>query len=591
MFSSKETSPFEKPKRHRFIRALIAVTALAALLLALLGSPWLSQFFLTNAPSDHSEAFAQQGSETPAAPLPTSTQTLAPTPTATPFAPRPFEAGGATSLEGLMILSLSESGYSQLFSHQLIGQPFIRLTSGVWDDIHSAISPDGQRVAFASNRDGAWDLYLLDLLTGITQQLTDDDEYDGRPSWSSDGAWLAYEHFADGDLEIFIQPIDGSVDPVRVSANSAADYAPAWRPGVQQIAFVSDRGGTPQIWLVDLEAEGDGRFQLLMDNASRQNSPAWSPDGNWLAWTQLNDGAWTIFAQNFSDSKSIPLRIGLGEDPYWSFSGSIILARLRDPNETYLTAYSISGGIALAPELMPASLYGVTWGADTLPDPLPKALAVAAQSTPTTIDFPTDGNSTVELSDVNAPFEELSEAAAPAFEALRSRAAQLLGWDALSELSNAFVPLDQPLPPDRQRDWLYTGRAFELHSGLLNAGWMAIVREDFEGQTYWRVYLKAAGDLGRPLTDLSWDLSARYSGSESDYQAGGELAESLPAGTWLDFTKLAVDYGFERLPALGNWRSYYQGALFNLFVFRSGLTWEEAMLQLYSQEELATIVP
>jgi TolB protein len=415
-----------------------------------------------------------------------------------------------------MILSLSEGGYSQLFSHQLIGEPFTRLTSGAWDDVQPAISPDGQRVAFASNRGGAWDLYLLDLLTGSTAQLTDDDEYDGRPSWSPDGAWLAYEHTEEGDLEIYMQLIDGSIDPVRLSSNSGADYSPAWRPGAQQIAFVSDRGGSAQIWLVDLEAEGDARFQLLIDSDDAQNSPAWSPDGDWLAWSQRTDGDWTIFAQDVGEVDSAPRRIGLGEDPRLSLNGSVLLAKLRGVNENYLTAYTLSGGIALAPEALPGSLDGIAWGAGALPEQLPEPLASAALVTPNAIDFTAASNSVVDLSDVNAPFEQLSNAAAPAFDALRSRGAQLLGWDALSELSNAFVPLDQPLSPDRQRDWLYTGRAFELHSGLLNAGWMAIVREDFEGQTYWRIYLKAVADLGRPLTDLPWDLGARFSGTESN---------------------------------------------------------------------------
>jgi TolB protein len=240
---------------------------------------------------------------------------------------------------------------------------------------------------------------------------------------------------------------------------------------------------------------------------------------------------------------------------------------------------------------MPGSLNGFAWGVGSLADPLPEAILAAAQAT-----LPTDasnaiGTSTAELSGVNAPFAQLNEAAVPSFAALRARAAQLLGWDALSELSYAFVPLDQPLSPDRQKDWLYTGRAFELLSGLLDAGWMAIVREDFEGQTYWRIYLKTAGDLGRPMADLPWDLNARFNGVEADYQTGGQVSETLPAGVWLDFTSLAADFGFERVPALANWRSYYQGALFNQFVFRQGLSWEEAMLQLYSPEEIVTLQP
>ena len=584
--------PDPKPTQRWFIRILrgaIIVAALSAIILAILGSPRFTQFFWPSPPSNHTSAFAQQESATPSN-QPTATETLTPTLTATPFSPQPFEAGGATSLDGLMVLSLYESGYAQIFSHQLLGQPFTRLTSGNWDDIDPALSPDGQHIAFASDRSGAWDLYLLNLLTGATTQITEDKEFDGHPAWSPDGAWLLYEHYADSDQEIYIQPIDGSVDPVRISAGNGADYAPAWRPNAQQIAFVSDRGGAAQIWLVDLEAEGDARFQQLVDIARIQNSPAWSPDGDWLAWSQLEDGTWTIYAQNFNDSNSTPRRIGLGEDPHWSFSGSTILAELHGANETYLTAYTLSGGMALALELMPSHLDGIAWGIGSLPDPMPEPFITASQATPSTIPI-RSSNSIVDLTDVNAPFPQLSAAAQPAFDALRASAAQLLGWDALSELSNAFVPLDRPLPPDRQQDWLYTGRAFELHSGLLDADWMAIVKEEFKGNTYWRVYLKAAGDLGRPLTELPWDLRARFSRVESDYQAGGELVESVPAGSWLDFTALATDFGFERVPALSNWRSYYPGALFNLFVFRQGLTWEDAMLQLYSPEEVGALQP
>jgi TolB protein len=175
------------------------------------------------------------------------------------------------------------------------------------------------------------------------------------------------------------------------------------------------------------------------------------------------------------------------------------------------------------------------------------------------------------------------------FDALRQRAAQLLGWDALSSLANAYVPVNEPLPPARLQDWLYTGRAFELHSQLITAGWMAVVPEQIDGQTYWRVFLKTAGDLGRPLVQIPWDFSARYNGNESEYQAGGEFAEDLPSGYWVDFTALAADYGFERVPALNNWRTYYQGARFNQFVLAAGLSWEAAMLQLHSPAEVATI--
>jgi hypothetical protein len=181
--------------------------------------------------------------------------------------------------------------------------------------------------------------------------------------------------------------------------------------------------------------------------------------------------------------------------------------------------------------------------------------------------------------DINAPYAEFNAAVIEPFEALRERSGQLLGWDALSNLENAIVPIEEPLAPGRQQDWLYTGRAFELHSGLVNEGWMVAIPEEISGQTYWRVYLRSVVDdgLARPLLQYPWDFNT------------GAYASQIPDGSWVDFTAAAVDYGFQRLPSLPNWRMYYPGMLFNQFALTAGLSWNEAMLQLYSQSVVATV--
>ncbi len=577
-------SDLAKQAPGRLTRVRLAFLALSALLLVTLAAPLIAGFFWPASGSAASPALQLTATPSPFQP----SGTPSPTPTPTPTATSGFQAGG--TLGGTILLSLSEQGYSRLFWHQLSGQPFTRLTRGAWDDIQPAANPATSQLAFASNRSGHWDLYLLDLQTGLTAQLSDDPAYDGRPSWSADGAWLAYEH-ADGDnLEVYIRPADGSIEPVPISAHAALDYDPAWRPGAQQISFVSARGGNPQLWLVDLQAAGDARFRLISPSDSAQASPAWSPDGAWLAWAQQEDGAWAIYSQDLSDPAAAPHRLGLGANPKWNLNGTAILAELQDPNHTYLTAYLPAGGLALAPKILSGRLEGAAWSSSALSDALPDPLAAAARVTPSAEWAALRANDlaqaaaslgTAPLTSVNAPYEEINAAALAPFDALRQRAAQLLGWDALSSLDSAFLPLGYLLPPDRQQDWLYTGRAFELHNALLGAGWMALVREQVDGQTYWRVYLKTAdqaGGPGRPLTELPWDLAA------------GQSAASASGGAWVDFTALAADYGFERLPALSNWRSYYQGALFNQFALRAGLTWEEAMLQIYSAADLAGIL-
>jgi TolB protein len=64
--------------------------------------------------------------------------------------------------------------------------------------------------------------------------------------------------------------------------------------------------------------------------------------------------------------------------------------------------------------------------------------------------------------------------------------------------------------------------------------------------------------------------------------------EAIPTGYWLDLTALAIQFRWERLPALTNWRTYYGGARFNELVFTQGLDWRTAMLQLYPPEALVT---
>jgi TolB protein len=508
---------------------------------------------------------------------------------------------------GTILASITEGGYSHLFAYQPASRPLLRLTNGPWDDIEPSASPDGRRVAFASNRDGQWDLYALDLESGEIARLTDSAQYDAAPTFSPDGQWLAYETLVDdgGGLEIFVQPVDQSSAAQRLTDDPAADTSPAWSPGGRQIAFVSNRSGDEEIWLADLDRV-DGRFtNLSRDQDAADTSPVWSPDGSQVAWVSAGlDGISSILSSTPArDATSDePLHtLGSGSQAAWSPDGKTIFAAVATPNQVYLTAYDgQTGGLILPPLALSGKVSGLAWSSGQLN---PQAFQDQAAVTPTALwapaltplaDVPEGRQRVVPVPNLQAPQPLLQDLVDESFRALRQRVAQATGWDFLASLENAFVPLTSPLSPGMGNDWLYTGRAFAFNTLPMNAGWVAVVREDFGSQTYWRVYLRTRfqdGSQGQPLRELPWNFNARSSGDPRFYEQGGALANKIPSGYWIDFTSLAAAYGWERLPALNTWRSSYEAARFNEFVLAGRSDWRSAMLEIYPPEALITPTP
>jgi TolB protein len=198
----------------------------------------------------------------------------------------------AEATTGILFLSLLDTDHYHLFAFDPLQTRFYRVTRGNWDDIHPTISPDRKILAFSSNRNGFWDLYLLDLTNNQVTQLTNTPGYDAAPSWSPDGKWLVYESYItpngpdSGNLEIFIHQVapnpENNNQPLQLTDQSGADFSPVWSPAGRQIAFVSQRTGNNEIWLADLD-QIENRFRNISHNPQSTNqNPQWSPDGKWI---------------------------------------------------------------------------------------------------------------------------------------------------------------------------------------------------------------------------------------------------------------------------------------------------------------------
>lgn len=236
---------------------------------------------------------------------PTATSTLAPTATTSPastpttgstVAALPTLTGGGS---GQIAFASDRTGMPQIYIVGLDGTGLTQLTNLDGGACQPAWSPDGLKLAFTSPCRGRGDfsnnlytdssLFLMNADgTGITQ-LTNVPGADFEPAWSPDGRKIAFTSIRDGSKQIYVIDIDSLV-PTRLTAlvSNVENSQPAWSPDGAQIVYLVKRVGTYQVWL--MSSTGQDNVQLVRSGQSLWDFlPTWSRDGNVILFSQRRD--------------------------------------------------------------------------------------------------------------------------------------------------------------------------------------------------------------------------------------------------------------------------------------------------------------
>ena len=104
------------------------------------------------------------------------------------------------------------------------------LLAGVAGAEHAASAAFNGKIAFASARQGGYDIYAMNPDASDQQRLTDAPQTDIEPSWSPDGRRIAFTSNRDGNDEIYVMRADGGAQ-TRLTSNPATDRTPTWSPG------------------------------------------------------------------------------------------------------------------------------------------------------------------------------------------------------------------------------------------------------------------------------------------------------------------------------------------------------------------------
>lgn len=195
------------------------------------------------------------------------------------------------------------------------------------------------KIAFASDRDGNFEIYLMDADGGGQTRLTENPGEDFSPTWSPDGMRLAFVSTRDGNAEIYVMNADGT-GQTRLTDNAASDISPVWSPNGFQIGFVSNRDGNDEIYLMN----PDGTNQTnLTQNPADDFSFAFSPDGTMIAFSSAReDSDFDIYTMNAIGGGVVRLTTAQGADisPTWS-ARQIAFQTNRDENdEVYSMAFN-----------------------------------------------------------------------------------------------------------------------------------------------------------------------------------------------------------------------------------------------------------
>ena len=141
--------------------------------------------------------------------------------------------------------SYGDPSTAEIYVIQADGSNLRKLTDNRAIDLCPSWSPDGKHIAFYSNRDrdlnytgdkifsskgpGAFQIYIMQADGQQVQRLTNTTANDITPAWSPDGSRIAFASDRDGNLEIYVMNADGS-QPTRLTDLPGLDLAPVWNP-------------------------------------------------------------------------------------------------------------------------------------------------------------------------------------------------------------------------------------------------------------------------------------------------------------------------------------------------------------------------
>ena len=155
-------------------------------------------------------------------------------------------------------------------------------------NVGAATCPDGKSIALTMTRDGNSEIYVMSTDGKNPIRITNSWGIDTSPAWSPTGDRLTFVSNRSGSPQIYVTPAVADAQPTRLTFQGNYNQSPAWSPQGDKIVFTGrDERLIYDLFLVDVETR---EITRLTQDQGNNEDPGWSPDGNLIIFTSTREG-------------------------------------------------------------------------------------------------------------------------------------------------------------------------------------------------------------------------------------------------------------------------------------------------------------
>ncbi len=189
------------------------------------------------------------------------------------------------------------------------------------------LSPDGQQLAVVvKSQTEKSNIWIVEVATGRFRRLTVDGD-NILPTWTPDGKRLAYASDRDGQWYLYWMPADGTSQPELLHKSENPAVPNSWSRDGRLLVFTEFAPDTgPDIWILTTNGVRIARPYLQTPYAEWGGT--FSPDGHWLAYTSNDSGLPQVYVQPFpGPGERTQVSTAEGQEPVWGYDGHSLFYR------------------------------------------------------------------------------------------------------------------------------------------------------------------------------------------------------------------------------------------------------------------------